>query len=171
MTPLETATGVVNQLIGKPCWYCFAGGSTGSRFDLLFGAKIPRAKPLRNPTVPEEARANEGEYALYVECPWRIEIRGVISSSWQESCEPDGPMCRGLDTLVGETVEHASVMEPALDLVVKFAGDKVLRLFCDTTYETYYLTNWSVFGPGDLFVSVGPCGQVRIDRNGPADQW
>lgn len=132
---------------------------------------MPRDKPLRNPTVADEATTHDGEYALYVECPWRLETLGVVTSSWQESNEPDGPMCRGLESIVGETVVDVQVLEPALDLVVTFSGSRLLRLFCDTTYETYYMTNWSIFGPDQLYLAVGPRGQIDTDRSSPADHW
>lgn len=171
MTPLETAMHVAHQLVGMPCWFCFAGEGTGSRFGLLPGGKVPRGKPLRNSTISGDASVFDGEYALYVKCPWRIETLGVVTTSWQESNEADGPMCRGLNSIVGETTISVHVLEPALDLVVEFSGEKLLRLFCDTTYETDYMTNWSIFGPDDLYVGVGPRGQVSTDRHAPADQW
>jgi len=151
----------LKSLVGKRCWGVSAGEGTGSVFVLDFGRQIPRDKPIANPHLTPEQRRYTGELSLMVWSAWRIDAKHTVVCGWNDSSRNDGPMVRGLKSLVGRSVKSVSFDRPAFDLEVRFQ-ERCLRLFCDQTkhrrgYENYWLT---LSSPKRSYV-VGPRGRLR----------
>jgi hypothetical protein len=54
----------LRKIIGQPVWSVIGGLNTGSDFDMLIGSKRRRSEPLKNPTVTDDEREFDGEFAL-----------------------------------------------------------------------------------------------------------
>lgn len=133
----------LHHLNGLECWGVVAGEGTGSRITLDFGKNIPRARPLKNPKLSEMQRQHKGEFGLFVQnCAWRLGSETVICSSKSPNSS-DGPMVRGLQSVVGQHVVNVAVTSPGYDLVVHFSGGARLHLFCDCLDQTRDGNNYS----------------------------
>jgi hypothetical protein len=118
-------------LHGLECWGVLAGEGTGSHVTLDFGRKIERARPLRNPTLPDSLRHFKGEFGVFIQnCAWRLETDRIVCSSKTPN-DNQGAMVRGLQMLIGQHIVTATAMLPGHDLVIEFSGPHTLRLFCD----------------------------------------
>jgi hypothetical protein len=93
---------------GVRCWHVSAGASTASSFMLVFGDKIRRDRPLRNPSQPEAFRIHKGSVQLLVWCSWRLQnASSVLASSDQ------GPgWVEQLQELIGQTVTDLVCLPP-----------------------------------------------------------
>lgn len=147
----------VQQLRGQPCWAVVAGPPTGSVFNLHLGPKIPRARPLTNPHIAPELRANSSRYGLLVGCDWRLEDATDVVCSSHDDNAPGGPMTHGLALLIGSTVTGVTVQGRTLDLQIDFSNQMTLALFCDTRPDD--LHDYVVFVPGASY-SIGPHRQL-----------
>ena len=128
------------------CWYVTCGGSPGSVFRICLGAMIPRAKPLSNPKLSDQFRSNAPEYSIMAYCAWRLDSPAGVITGWLDPNEEDGPLVKGLDSLVGEKITRVELISPGWDLMLNFTGDKALRIFCDATNFTFRSTNWLIYG-------------------------
>jgi hypothetical protein len=123
---------------------------------------LQRARPLKNPRLPPEARQFEGEFALFVRCAWRLEgPQGLLTSS--TASVPAGATTDGkIDALVGSSVEAVTLVPSSQDLAFTFRGSLRLLLFCDRapgdTSENYvvYEPSRSVSVEADGHVEVAP---------------
>jgi hypothetical protein len=148
--------------VGQPCWSFAAGAGTGSHLHLDFGRKIPRAVPLTNPHLDPEARANDAEFALYLECVWRLdEAAGVVCGAWDDNAA-GGPMLRGLARLPGLRVVQANVRQPGLDLDLEFEQALRLTVFCDQVNVLDEADNYSFFTPQGVLI-VGTRSVPRLE--------
>ena len=155
----------VARLAGQRCWGFAAGSGTGSVVSLSIGGMIPRSAPLRNPHLSTAVRENDPEFGLYVECVWRIERQdGIVAGCW-DSNEEDGPMLKGLATLVDQLIVDAELVLPALDLKLRFANDVSFRIFCDQTNADDGTDNYTLFTPTETLI-VGCRSAVRSERRG-----
>lgn len=155
---------ILKSLIGKRCWGVVAGEATGSVFILDFGRKVPRDKPIANPHLTPEQRRYDGEISLTVWSAWRIDAEHRVVCGWNDSSRNDGPMVRGLKSLVNTSVKAVTIEPPAMDLTISFAG-RTLRVFCDQTVresgpKNYWITSALV---GRLY-AVGPRGRLTTER-------
>jgi len=154
----------LKSLVGKRCWGVVAGEGTGSVFVLDFGRKIPQARPIANPHLTLDQRRYKGELSLMVRCAWRIDAKQSVVCGWNDSSRNDGPMVRGLKSLVNTSVKAVTIEPPAMDLTIRFAS-RTLRVFCDQTVresgqENYWITSVLV---GRLY-AVGPRGRLTMDE-------
>ena len=142
------------------CWAFVAGKGTGSVVELNLGRKVSRKSPVRNPHLTETQRANDSEFALFVECTWRLESKTrVICGAWDDNSK-QGAMIKGLERLVGQTIESISLTRPSLDLEVRFSNQFVLRIFCDQTNRAEMVDNYSLFLPQMIYI-VGTRSRLR----------
>ena len=109
------------RLVGEECWSVIAGKGTGSHVSMKVGAKIPRERPLKNPTLTEDERNFEGEFELFVtEASWRVEdAESVLCTDTDENT---GKRYAHLKGLAGRKVTSASVVFPSFDLLLEFEG-------------------------------------------------
>jgi hypothetical protein len=134
------------------CWGIVAGEGTGSRVALDFGQRIPRARPLKNPTLPEIHRQYKGEFGIFVQnCAWRLDS-GITVCTSKSPNTSDGEMVRGLQNLVGRRVVSVLVTSPAHDLVIEFSDGIKLSLFCDCFDQERDGNNYSFHSLTNVFV-------------------
>ena len=148
----------------KRCWAVIAGRGTGSAIDLHFGAKVPRKRPLTNPTLGDEERRFEGETSIYLTCAWRLDDKSKVVSGWLDGGETVEEMVRGLKSLVGNTVEAIEIQSPAWDLKITFDSGITLTIFADQTSLVDNDDNYSVFH-GLQGYTVGTRSHVRREAS------
>jgi len=151
-------------LVGKRSWSVVAGEGTGSVFILHFGRKVPRGRPIANPHLTPDQRQYTGELSLTVWAAWRIETDRAVMCGWNDSNRKNGPMVRGLQSLVGIQVKAVTIQPPALDLTIRF-GRKALRVFCDQTVRDTGPNNYWIRSTltGRLY-AVGPRGRLTMEH-------
>ena len=104
----------------------------------------------------QPAKANKrvhGEWHLWLYgCAWRIEENErVLVSSEDDRSKIEEEIQR----LEGRILQSFELLTPALDAVVTFEGDIVLRLFSVYTED---MDSWMLFTP-EKVITVGPAGQ------------
>jgi hypothetical protein len=150
-------------LIGKWCWYVFAGGSAGSRIVLSLGSERPVG------THDNRERADdctlEGEISLYVRSSWRLDspLHPITSSDE----EPEA-IARGLVVLIDTRIASVDLFAPAWDLCITFSNDLKLRVFCDRVGgDLRFDYNWHVMF-GTTLIAAGPGYQFQVeDKENP----
>ena len=142
---------IKSELPQKACWSVIAGNGSGSVICLDFGRKLPRIKPLKNPTLTEEQRNYEGEYSLYIECAWRLQTKKQVLCSSTSSNMTGQDMLNGLSQLIGGQVVKVAVRALGGDLTIHFDNGLILLVFADQGNEaddidnyTYYSTEWVI---------------------------
>jgi hypothetical protein len=142
------------------CWGFVAGKGTGSVVELNLGKKVSRKSAVKNPHLTDEQQASDSEFALLVECTWRLESKTqVICGAWDDNSK-QGAMIKGLERLVGQTIESISLLRPSLDLELSFSNQLVLRIFCDLTNRAEMVDNYSFFLPRMIYI-VGTRSRLR----------
>jgi hypothetical protein len=160
----DTVLSALKHFIGRRCVGFSAGKGTGSVVSLEFEPRRPRQKPLTNPHLTEEQRTSDAEYALFVECSWRLDDpREVICGAWDDN-STGGTMLRGLQGIVGHKVEFLRLGEPGLDLEISFENGWIFRIFCDQVNEEDRTDNYSVFSRGEVWV-IGTKSRLRRDSD------
>lgn len=159
MTSFTDLESGLTLLVDQICWAILAGEGTGSALSLLIGKKIPRAEPIPNKWLSDEAREFNGEFELLIDCAWRLDTHSEVICGSGESNRNDGPMIQGLQKIEGSEIESVSIQTPAGDLSIKFKSEITLKVFCDRTEDEEHVLNYVVFFPEFLY-SVGPRGQV-----------
>lgn len=151
---------MLKSFVGRRCWGVVAGEGTGSVFILDFGRKVPRDKPIGNPHLTPERQRYTGEISLMVWSAWRIDSGRSVICGWNDSSRNDGPMVRGLKSLVNTSVKAVTIERPAMDLTISFAR-RTLRVFCDQTVPESGPDNYSITSAlrGRDYV-VGPRGRL-----------
>lgn len=153
---------VLDRFLGRRCIGCIPGA--GSFVHLELEPRKPRQRPLTNPHLTEEQRQGVAEYGLFVYSVWRLDSpEAVICGAWDDN-QADGPMLRGLERLVGETVTSCDLEEPGLDLVVRFSNGWAWRIFCDQVNDRDRRDNYNVFYPEGTWV-VGTKSQLRHEAD------
>lgn len=149
-----------NRIVGLECWGIIAGSGTGSNINMQFGRKIPRAKPLKNPSLTNEQREFDSEFSVFVECVWRLDSETeIVCGAWDNNRE-NGLMIIGLHQLVGSVVSSVQILKPAFDLIVSFSNGLALKVFCDNVSPIDANDNYSLFTP-DLYYTVGTRSVLR----------
>jgi len=80
------------ELYNQTCWAVIAGKGTGSIFNIKIGEKIPRAKPINNPHLSDDARNYDSKYGIMVYSSWELTKNGDFVCDSDDSNENDGPM-------------------------------------------------------------------------------
>lgn len=158
---LTTALGLLE---GQVCWSVLAGAGTGSAMHLEFGGKIPRRVPLRDrPHITREQARYEGEFDLFIQCAWRLEVGATVLCGSTDDDRNDGDMVIELRGLEEKTVLALSVEHPVPDLSITFEGGLRLKVFCDQTNLETNDENYSV-RVGDTIHVVGARGQIVLEK-------
>jgi hypothetical protein len=156
---------VLKRLIGRRCIGFTAGETTGSVVDLEFEPRRLRRRPLRNPHLTMEQQLGDPEYALLVECVWRLDSKEeIICGAWDNN-ELNGSMMRGLRQLVGQELESFVLSEPSYDLILLFKDGFVFKIFCDQVRTDHEEDNYSVFFPEGVII-IGPRSTLRQEERG-----
>jgi len=143
----------LQKLQGLECWGVVAGEGTGSHVTLDFGRRIERARPLKNPKLPESQRQFKGEFGIFIQnCAWRLDTNSVVCSS-KSSNDNEGVMVRGLHALIGQHAVNATASLPAHDLTIEFSRTTRLRLFCDCYDQNEDGDNYSFHAPDQVFTA------------------
>jgi hypothetical protein len=129
-------------LLGQKAWGVAPG--QGSFVTMEFGQPLPPAK--NKGTI-------HGEWHLWIYgCAWRLEQEGrVVAASEDDRSKIEASIQR----LEGQALLSFEVQTPALDAVITFEGECVLRLFSNDTEE---MDSWMLFTP-EKVITVGPAGQ------------
>lgn len=134
---------------------------------LDFGQKIPRARPLKNPTLPEVLRQYKGEFGIFVQnCAWRLDSERTVCTSKSPNAK-DGEMARGLQDLIGRRVVSVLVTLPTHDLVIEFSDGIKLSLFCDCFDQERDGSNYSFHSLKNVFVVQAGSHLVRESKTKP----
>ncbi len=153
---------MLNQAIGKRCWYVIVGGCTLPQFTLDLGEKIKRLQPIVNSALSKAASNFEGEASFFVRSSWRLE-RGnsvVVTSDDEERA-----IITGLNRLVGKSLEQIKVENLAWDLTLGFSKGWRLRVFADCAMHGYdTLRNWhyKMRGRG---IYAGPGERIKVNHS------
>lgn len=158
----ESLARALSALIGHSAWSVLGGLNTGSDFDLCLGGRRRRPEPLRNPTVTDEEREFDGEFALYVTCSWRLQSKeAVITSSLDDPA--DGHKLPGLVRLLGARVCGVTIEPPGMTITLSFSNDLQLVVFPVSSPHVDDLDY--LFLAGDSSFSVESGGKViETDR-------
>jgi hypothetical protein len=124
----------LSRLVGRDVFFVYGGPSTGSVLDIDFTPVKARAKPLANPSLPEICRQQMGTSSLFIECSWRLQVRGKVISGSGDTFENGDSALAAVRTLVGQSVTHVLTPggEEVLDLAIGFRDGSDLRVFCDS---------------------------------------
>lgn len=112
--------------------------------------------PVSNANLSDDQRRFEGEYALFISCPWRIDDDAATLCSWSDD---DDRVDTILGRLIGETIISASPTTAALDLGIRLENGLTMRAFCDRGAADD-IPNYSLFTPSSI-LSVLSLSRVR----------
>jgi len=130
-------------ILGQKAWGVTRG--VGSFLTMDFGQPMPATKPN------EKSSRGEWHLWLYI-CAWRVQQgESVIVGSEDEQAKID----TAIQCIEGCALQSFELMTPALDAVISFENDIVLRIFGMYTEE---MDSWMLFTP-DKVITVGPAGQ------------
>jgi hypothetical protein len=153
------------QLVGQVCWGAIAGSGTGSVLNLCIGAKLIRTVPIKNPNLSDELQNYDSEYALFLDCTWRLDSKTqVLFGAWDDN-DFEGTKIQGLQALIEQKIRSVSYSEPAFDLKIVFENEMVLRVFCDSTNTCDAADNYSLFLLHEIF-TVGNKSKIRREERG-----
>ncbi|MCC6739916.1 MAG: hypothetical protein IT452_12785 [Planctomycetia bacterium] len=155
-------TRMLEAFCGQRCWHV-AAGAIGYAFSAEFGDKVGRDRPLLGKLSgpsPDEFELFKGYASLMIWCPWRLDGNEAPISS---SAEDRGLIERKLQSLIGRTVQKATVISTALDLLIEFDAGLKLRVFSEYTADVDLGHNWSCH-LGTAQCIAGPGVQWRICR-------
>jgi hypothetical protein len=155
---------LLRLLKGLACWSATCGGAAGSSLLLDIGSGVPREKPISNLTLSDLQQRYEGEYRVFVQCAWRLELSDEVICGSGDDPTPGGAMSVGVQRIVGCSVVHADIQYPARDLILEFTDGLFLRVFCDQTNIEEDEDNYSLTA-GSTTLAVGPRGRIDIERN------
>jgi hypothetical protein len=129
-------------VIGQKAWGVARG--QGSFVTMEFGQPVP-------PTKANEKSHGEWHLWLY-DCAWRLEQgESIIVGSEDELAKIE----TAIQAIEGHALLAFELITPALDAVITFEDNLLLRLFAVSTEE---MDSWMLFTP-DKVITVGPAGQ------------
>jgi hypothetical protein len=163
MSPSDMLVKLLSSLVHETCWSITCCGAAGSTLMVDMGREVPRDRPIANPTLSDRQRVFEGEYRLFIECSWRLELNSLVLSGSGDDISPNGSMANSIKEIQGRSVSGVEVQPPAWDLRVSFVDGLVLKVFCDQTDIEEDDLNYSV-SAGSTTVLVGPRGHIAIER-------
>ena len=119
---------------------------------LELGERRSRPHKISNPRLTTEQQQYNGQYSVFIQCPWTLEVAGRMLPERPARTEQE------CETLLnrwpaGTTVEAATIMPSTLDLALRFARDVSLKLYPggeDSQDAAYWIsaetTYWTVYG-------------------------
>lgn len=151
---------VAQGLVGLRCWGVVGGSGTGSNISLEFGNKIKRKKALLNRNLTDELRYFQGEYGFFVECSWRVEDADTVICGSRSNHDD---ISLGIKKLVNEEVQSIEILNVSFDLVLKFANELVLKIFCDENNIEENVDNYTLSAPSLNYI-VGCKSKLRCEK-------
>lgn len=152
------------NLIGKKCTGFAAGAGTGSNVYLEFEPRRSRARPLRNPHLSDLQRRTDADFAVFVQCAWRLDSESKVICGSEDDESAGGRMLQGLALLEGMTLDSAELTLPGLDVRLTF-GCLVMSVFCNNVSEMEQLDNYVLYGPSRI-LCVGPNSRLSEEIPG-----
>lgn len=148
----------LEPLTNRECWSIIGGSGTGSVLTLGFGERV-QGSLSSNPSLTIEERRYEPEFAVHVECAWRVDTEQSVLFTWTQVGDP-GIWAEVRDALRGRRAERITIDEPAADLTIHLSGHMIFKAFCDQDSEG---DNYSVLSPSGIVV-VGPMSNIRTEK-------
>jgi hypothetical protein len=143
---------LLDLMVGETCWHVSRGGVTAPSFLLALGDRIPRARPLKNPTQPKSFRLSRGSVELLIWSSWRLQTSDSVLAT-SDQCEHGVAI---LDVLLGLAVTDIDCFEPAWDLRICFSEGKELVTFSDHLEPNASIaSNWELWASG-RHLTAGP---------------
>lgn len=162
---------LLQRLVGCECWHCFLLPDS-SVLSLAIGEKLPNPSKRAAQHRPGDPRRFRPEFGLWIECAWRLDSDRAVITVWSDKGPaPNGPLAKGIEQLYGRKVTAVETCPPAWDLVVKFEGGYLLKVFVDTSEATDSQDAWALFERDEILLSVGPKGRWSTDPNRPSNTW
>jgi hypothetical protein len=132
----------MRDILGQKAWGVTIG--QGSFVTIEFGQPAPPAKING---------AIHGEWHLWLYgCAWRLEQEERIITASEDN---RSKIVAAIQCIEGQALQTFELQTPALDAVVTFEGNIVLRLFSNNTED---MDSWMLFTP-EKVITVGPAGQ------------
>ena len=113
------------QLVGKECWSLT--NSIGTVILPTFGKKIPRARKLPNPKLPEILQSHEGEYSFIIYSSWILELGKEVLVAWEDVNEDRSDWLQKVNSLVGEKVTNTVLKRGSLGFELHFYNGRSLN--------------------------------------------
>ncbi len=134
-------------VLGQRAWGVARG--EGSFVTIEFGQSMPPSKVNGK---------SHGEWHLWLYgCAWRLEQgESIIVASEDDTLKIE----TAIQCIEGRVLQSFELMTLALDAVISFEGDIVLRLFAVSTEE---MDSWMLFTP-DKVITIGPSGQWSYEE-------
>ncbi len=156
----------IQNTCGRNCWGVSAGGCTGTAFTMDYGDKVQRDKPLTNEGLSMECRRYKSEFSLYVESArWKLvcEHEGSLETitDSNDDYSPEGPMVKGLESLVGIDITSANFY-PNNHLLRLFFEDKDVHLL--VSGKTPVGVHGFNLRTPDYIVSISGKGQIEYTK-------
>ena len=128
-------------VLGQKAWGVARG--MGSFVTIEFGQPVP---PLRT------NEKSHGEWHLWLYgCAWHLEqAEKILTASEDEYAKIEA----AISCIEGQVLQSFEVITPALDAILTFEGDIVLRLFAVSTEE---MDSWMLF-TSEKVITVEPAG-------------
>jgi hypothetical protein len=104
---------------------------------LAFGKRLVAERPLTNPILTNDLRIYEGEFALVLTCPWRIEDGSNVLWTWADQAAYDSPDFKPpwLSRVVGNSVDAVVEHDTAFDFSLRFTSGLLVVVFCDSRQD------------------------------------
>lgn len=132
----------LQNIVGRACWNVNSGEAVGTTFQLSFGEKIPRLKPLTNPTLTDEYRHNDGETNLLVWCSYRLLRDGAMVAS-------DRTSEKAIHQILKASVLHSCpkivTISESADLVIEFDNGVVVDIFANCIRCGRTANHWDIW--------------------------
>jgi len=158
---------LIRTVVGQPLWSAIAGPQDDYVLALDLGARVRRSMRLANRDLSFVQRTYEGEYALLVECPWRVDgPERVLVSCYGLLGRKDPPISDRIGELEDRVVESVALAAPGWDLVLGLSGGVALRCFAAEVNARGKRNNWAFWGPGGA-VTIGPGSRILEPRPDP----
>ncbi len=147
---------VLDALIGLPCTEVIAQAETGGDLLLHFGRRVP----YDTASNPKLQTTDRGEYALFVQCPWRLDDGHAILTDWT-----DPPFNEAVWQPLRDRLERSSVVKVEMgclgpDLIVVFEGGVILTVFA--SLRPLLDDSWFVLTPDGSAVAATEGGQLKV---------
>lgn len=152
----EELRSAMANLANKRCWGLAVGGLAPYVVSLCIGKKIKRQIQIKNPVLPLEQQMYDGEYALLVDCSWRLDSTKGVICSWVEANKEPVSVASKLEILRDKTIESTDLSLPGMDICIHFSGSLTFRVFSDRMSSDDDSDNYILYTPEwNYVVEVG----------------
>lgn len=139
---------------GKVCWGVSAGSPRGSQFRLNLGGKIQSGRIVPVVIGQDDPTEFKGEYRILVSSEWELHQNGMFVADWTDENSIDGPLVRGLNRMVRETLLVITFVEKGV--VLDFSSGYSLTCSMDSEEDEDY----------HAIIFFRPGGSYGLSKNG-----